>query len=591
MGLPTLSVVDYILLVLLLVASASIGVLFGFFKSKKSSAKEYLLANGGMGVFPTALSIMVSFISAITFLGTPVEIYMYGTMFWYQAASWSIASLVAAFVFMPKFRDMYFTSAYEYLEKRFDRNVRLAASMTFSVYMIIFMALVLYAPALALSQTTGLNIWLSVVSIGVICTFYSSVGGMKAVIWTDVLQAAIMFVGILSAIIQGLIEVGGFKNVFATASRGNRFEFNNVSFDPRTRHTIWTFFLGSSLNTLSIYGFNQTQIQRYMCVRTTRGAQQALIINAVGVACIILLAGFMGIILYAYYVDCDPYTAKLVSGSDQIFPYFVMEVLSSKKGLPGVFLACVFSGSLSSISSGLNSLAAVLIEDFYKGLLGRQLTDERQGFVAKICSVVLGAIVILLTYVVSYLGSIINAALSLSGILSAPIMGVFLLGFFFPRANRHGALIGFFTSLSFLLWIFVGTQLTKNQRTNVQLPLSVEGCKHMNTTQQILLTTTAAVRTNPLLSLYSVSYLWYTLIAASTVILVGLIVSYLTGPLKPDEVDPKLIIRIKDVFRCKYSPSNESYDLQQRDNENKISNSTSEQIMHTSSEPVSQLPI
>ncbi|UJR08029.1 hypothetical protein I4U23_012306 [Adineta vaga] len=547
---------------LLLLASAIIGAIFGFFKSKKNSAKEFLLADGGMRVFPTALSIMVSFISAITFLGTPVEVYMYGTMFWYQAAAWSTASLIAAFVFMPKFREMYFTSAYE---KRFDRTVRISASMVFSVYMLVFMALVLYAPALALSQTTGLNIWLSVISIG---------GGMKAVIWTDVLQAAIMFVGILSAIIQGLIEVGGFKNVFTIASRGNRFEFNNVSFDPRTRHTIWTFFLGSTLNTLSIYGFNQTQIQRYMCVRTTRGAQQALIINAIGVASIIFLTGFMGIILYAFYVNCDPYTAKLVSGSDQIFPYFVMEVLSSKKGLPGIFLACIFSGSLSSISSGLNSLAAVLIEDVYKGLLGRQLTDERQGYVAKICSVLLGAVVMLLTYVVSYLGSLINAALSLSGILSAPIMGVFLLGFFFPRANRRGALIGFFTGLSFVMWIFIGAQLTKNQRINLQLPLSVEGCKHLNVTTQMLFNTTIPTSSNPLLGLYSVSYLWYTLISVSTVLIVGLIVSYLTGPLKPYEVDPRLLIRVSDVFGCKCFRSNVTYDFHQKDKGNNIVQST-----------------
>lgn len=265
-----------------------------------------------------------------------------------------------------------------------------------------------------------------------------------------------------------------------------------MSFDPRTRHTIWSLLIGSSLNTLSIYGFNQTQVQRYMCVRTTRGAQHALVINAVGVACIIFLAGFMGIVLYAFYADCDPYTAKLVSGTDQIFPYFVMEVLSSKKGLPGVFLACIFSGSLSSISSGLNSLAAVLIEDVYKGLLKRRLSDERQGLVAKLISVALGALVILLTYAVSYLGSLINAALSLSGILSGPIMGVFVLGFFFPRANRRGALVGFFTGLLFVMWIFVGAQVTKNQRADPRLPLSIAGCKHLNGTSAMITNTTLA---------------------------------------------------------------------------------------------------
>jgi len=234
--------------------------------------------------------------------------------------------------------------------------------------------------------------------------------------------------------------------------------------------------IGGTFNALTTYGFNQTQIQRYMCVRTTRAAKQALFINAVGAALIIILSGLIGVILYAYYADCDPYTAKYVSDIDQIFPYFVMEVLSDKPGLPGVFLACIFSGSLSTISSGLNSLAAVIIEDIYKGLMGRKLNDERQGLVSKIFSVVLGAVVMVLTFVVSYLGSILNAALSLFGVLSGPIMGVFCLGFFFPQANRRGGLVGFLTSLAFQLWIFLGAQITKNQMKSERLPLSIANC-------------------------------------------------------------------------------------------------------------------
>lgn len=230
------------------------------------------------------------------------------------------------------------------------------------------------------------------------------------------------------------------------------------------------------MNSLSTYGFNQTQVQRYMCVRTTRGAKLALIINAVGAAIVILLCGFIGVILYAYYANCDPIKAGLVKDADQVFPYFVMEVLSSKPGLPGVFLACIFSGSLSTISSGLNSLAAVIIEDIYKGLLGRKISDERQGLVSKIFSIILGAVVMLLTFVVSYLGSVLNAALSLFGVLSGPIMGVFFLGFFFPQANRRGGLIGFIASLVFQLWIFLGAQITKKQMRSFALPLSTDNC-------------------------------------------------------------------------------------------------------------------
>ncbi|UJR16669.1 hypothetical protein I4U23_003569 [Adineta vaga] len=565
MASHTFSAVDYIILVILLLLSSVIGIIFGFFKSKKSSAKEFLLADGNMSVLPTALSISVSFISAITLLGTPSEIYLFGTMYCYQAISVTVASIVTALIFMPKFREMNFTSTYEYLEQRFDRTVRICVSLTFSSIMIIYMAIVLYAPALALSQTTGLNIWLCVVSIGVICTFYSSLGGMKAVIWTDVLQTIIILVGLLSAIIQGLITLGGIKKTFSIASRGERIIFDNISPDPRTRHTIWSVLIGGSFNFLSTYGFNQTLIQRYISIHSTRGAKQALFINAFTSALIILMSSLIGVMIYAYYADCDPYTANKIDDLDQIFPYFVMELLGDKKGLPGVFLACIFSGSLSTISSGLNSLAAVLIEDIYKGLFDRQLTDQRQGFLSKIVSVILGATVILLTYIVSYLGMILNAVLSLFGVLEGPIMGVFFLGLFFPTANRRGGLVGFLTSLMLMLWIFLGAQITKNQMTDVSLPLSIANCNSSNSTLTTM-KTVDFVKRDPLINFYSISYLWYTPIAVSTVILIGMIVSYLTGLRKPHEIDPKLVISIKDMYcSClpkRYKEKNHSNELE-----------------------------
>ncbi|CAF3791935.1 unnamed protein product, partial [Adineta steineri] len=184
-----------------------------------------------------------------------------------------------------------------------------------------------------------------------------------------------------------------------------------------------------------------------------------------------------------------------------------------------LFLACAFSGSLSTISSGLNSMAAVIIEDIYKGLMRRKLNRDQQGFVSKLCSVVVGVIVMLLTYFISYLGSVINAAISLSSTLCGPIMGVFFLGFFFPKANRLGALIGFFSSLALQIWIFIGVQLTKHQRSNNRLPLSIANCTDINVLEIMnsSRTTTAATHIN--------------------------------HPLKPHEIDSKLIIRLDDLRR------------------------------------------
>ncbi|CAF1663663.1 unnamed protein product, partial [Adineta ricciae] len=513
MKLPTLSIVDYAVLLVLLLLSAFIGIIFGF---KKTTAEEYFLASGTMHVLPTALSIMVSFLSAITILGVPSEIYMSGTMFLYQAAAYCIASVITAVVFVPKFREMKFTSIYEYLEKRFDQSF-------------MYMALVLYAPSLALSQITGLNKWLSVVSISVVCVFYSSMGGIKAIIWTDVLQALVMYTGIVIAITHGLIRVGGIESVFLIAKQGSRIEFDNMSLDPRTRHTIWSIFIGSSLNLLVLYGFNQMQVQRYMSVRSTQAAQKALLINLIGTAGFILLTGFMGLVLYAYYNTCDPFTAGRIKNIDQILPYFIMETLGDKKGVPGLFLACVFSGTLSTISSGLNSMAAIIIEDIYKGLLRQKLDKKQQGYLSQCASIFVGVIIVLLTYVISYLGPIINAGVSLTNALCGPIMGVFFLGLFVPRANRTGAIVGFFISLILQLWIFIGAQLTKHQRNNHRLPLSILNCTDIDifsrTNRNATLTGSLVdAKSELFFGLYSVSYMWYTTIAVGTVVIIGGIV-------------------------------------------------------------------
>ncbi|CAF1690790.1 unnamed protein product, partial [Adineta ricciae] len=148
----------------------------------------------------------------------------------------------------------------------------------------------------------------------------------------------------------------------------------------------------------------------------------------------------MGLVLYAYYNTCDPFTAGRIKNIDQSLPYFIMETLGDKKGVPGLFLACVFSGTLSTISSGLNN---------------KKLDKKQQGYLSQWASIIVGVIIVLLTYVISYLGPIVNAGVSLTNALCGPIMGVFFLGLFVPRANRIGAIVGFFISLILQLWIFI----------------------------------------------------------------------------------------------------------------------------------------
>lgn len=220
-----LNPIDYIVFGSMLAISASIGVYYNLSGGRQQTTKEYLLADKQMSVIPVSFSLMASFMSAITLLGVTAENYMFGTQFVAINISYIFGTPIAAFIFLPVFYNMKITSIYEYLEKRFDRRVRITASLVFMIQMIVYMSIVLYAPALALSAVTGLSKWASIISVGLVCTLYCTIGGIKAVLWTDVFQSLLMFIAMIIIIIKGTLDVGGVEVVWNRAQSGQRLEF------------------------------------------------------------------------------------------------------------------------------------------------------------------------------------------------------------------------------------------------------------------------------------------------------------------------------------------------------------------------------
>ncbi|RWR98782.1 sodium-dependent multivitamin transporter-like protein, partial [Dinothrombium tinctorium] len=269
----TLNFWDYFVFGLMLLISALIGIYHHFSGNKQRTTKTYLLGDHKMSVFPVTISLMASFMSAITLLGVPSENYYFGTQFFVINISYIIGTPIAAFVFLPVFFQMKATSAYQYLELRFSSYVRTTASLVFAIQMILYMGIVLYAPALALSAVTGISKWWSIISVGLVCTFYCTAGGIKAVLWTDVFQSFLMFASMILIIIKGTIDVGGIDIVWKRAMEGNRIQFFNFDADPTVRHTVWSLAIGGIFIYVSLYGVNQTQVQRCLTVRSLRDAK------------------------------------------------------------------------------------------------------------------------------------------------------------------------------------------------------------------------------------------------------------------------------------------------------------------------------
>jgi sodium-coupled monocarboxylate transporter 8/12 len=457
-----LSFWDYFVFGITLAVSSAIGIFYYFSGGKQRSNREYLLADSNMNVWVVSVSLMASFMSAITLLGVPAETYSFGVIFFYINISYIIGTPICAFFYLPVFYNLKCTSAYEYLELRFSSTVRTIASLTFMLQMIVYMGIVLYAPALALSAVTGLSKWSSIISVGLVCTFYCGFGGIKAVLWTDFMQSGLMFLALIAVSIMGVIEVGSVTEVYKRAAEGGRINLYNFDIDPTVRHSFWSLAIGGIFIYCSLFGVNQTQVQRLLTVKSLKEAQFAVFVAWPITSFLSLCCIVTGVVMYAYFQGCDPILDPRtdISRPDQMLPYFMMKIMGNIPGLPGLFIAGVFSGSLSSVSSFVNSLAAVTLEDFLKPILKARTiswTEEKETLVTKIIAIFFGIVCLLLTVVAEQMTGILEASLTIFGVVGGPLLGLFTLGMMSKRCSSKAALIAFLISLAVGFWIGFGS--------------------------------------------------------------------------------------------------------------------------------------
>uniref|UniRef100_K1PQV9 Sodium-coupled monocarboxylate transporter 1 n=1 Tax=Magallana gigas TaxID=29159 RepID=K1PQV9_MAGGI len=343
------------------------------------------MGNRRITCLPVALSLLVTFQSGISLLGLPVEIYYYGTQIYMGVIGLVIGyTIVAAFI---------------YLEMRFQsRSVRLVGCVLGLLFTMTYMAVCLFLPGLAMESVTGFPKWASIAVVAVVVVIYTMMGGIKAVVWTDVFQFVVMLTGILTLIIK-ICSVHGFQEVWNTASDGGRLQFFKFRSYKQT-------------DILGCYHRNDHVMDRKrsepirdpknMCYGVHSGSkkvieildrtvrpnvlfnEKSVIFNLPAAVLYETLMTFLGVAIFAYYVmaGCDLKEAGLIQSSNEIVPYFMMEQLSEIPGLSGLFLACLFSATLSTMSSGLSAISALVWEDLIQPYF--QCFSLRQGsFVTK----------------------------------------------------------------------------------------------------------------------------------------------------------------------------------------------------------------
>ncbi|KAM7307304.1 sodium-coupled monocarboxylate transporter 2 [Ixodes scapularis] len=554
MAAPTFAFADYVVLVGFLLLSASIGVYFAWADRRRQSNRTFLTANKQLGWFPVSLSMMASFLSSIAILGLPAEVFLHGSTLWINVLSAIVAISLAAFVFMPIYYKMDITSINQYLELRFKSAVvKDIASGIFILATLLYTGVVLYGPSLALGAVTGIPVSTSILLNGLVCTFYTTIGGIKAVVWTDVVQMVLIFVGYIMVIISGVYHIGGISKVWEVAEKGGRITFLNLSVSPYDTYTSWNMFSCWTVVWMAAYCAGQTQVQRYSSIGSLKDARKAVLLNVPGVSITLLLSVITGLVLFAVYSDCDPRLTGDIKKADQLMPYIVQDLLRDYPGLSGTLVASVFSGSLSTLSSGYNALAAVTWKDFIEPRV--EFSEKKAVFVTRGIAAAYGLLSISIAFLSGTLPSIVQASNSLVGAMTGPLLAIFFLGVFFPFCKKKGVTAGALIGVALASWHAMGS--IAYPRASYGLPTSTAGCVDFNQTL-----TSGSLETPPIpngiLMFYHISYVWTGCMGFLSALFVGIVVSLVFERSDKAQVDPEHICPLVRKLMDNYNPSKTS---------------------------------
>ena len=445
------------------------GMLFlgSFFMKRNENTDDFFKAGGRIPWWAAGISIFATTLSAITFISIPAKSYATDwRMLLFNLAILMIVPIIIKY-FLPFFRRFNFETAYQYLEMRFNRGIRWMASALFVFFMISRIAIVLFLPSLALNAVTGFSVYFSIIIMGVVTIIYCTSGGMEAVIWGDVIQGFILIAGALFAFAYMVLGVdGGIGTFWDTAITHNKFNCLDFRFDF-TQPVFWVVLIGGVANSLISYTSDQSVVQRYMTTKDEKATAKSIWLNGIISVPVSIIFFLLGTGLYVFYIS-NPANMSITNPNvDSVFPQFIVSQMPV--GFAGLLIAAIFAAAMSTLSSNINSVAAVITSDFYK-TLWTKITLNRSMGVARWAGIIVGLLgigmaLVLATWNIASLWDQFNTFL---GLLTSGLGALFFLGIFFPRVGASSAFIGLVvgivilvvvqgnTNISFLLYGFIG---------------------------------------------------------------------------------------------------------------------------------------
>ncbi|MBL7095858.1 sodium:solute symporter, partial [candidate division KSB1 bacterium] len=413
----------------------------------------FMIASGKIPSWAVGLSMLGTFVSSITFLAYPGQAYNSNWDAMMFSFTLPIAALIATIYFVPLYRTKVKVSAYEYLEQRFGGWARIYGSISFMFGSLTRIGMILFLVSLVIHSLTGWSYYSIIIVTGIGVTLYTVIGGIEAVIWTDVIQVIILFVGaIISTIIllTGMPEGPG--QLFAIAAENNKFYMGSWRFDL-IAPTAWVVVLFGIMENLRNFGVDQNYVQRYQTTHTLKDAVKSLWIAAIAYIPISALFLFIGTALFAYYTIQPDLLPELLQGElmgDKIFPHFIVTQLPV--GLRGILIAAIVAAAMSSIDSSLNCVSTLTLLDFYKKYF-RKDSDEKQDIkMLRLYTIVWGFFGTLTGLAMTQIQTALETGWQLGGIAGGGVIGLFLLGIMLKRAKRWHAITAVIASVISIIW-------------------------------------------------------------------------------------------------------------------------------------------
>jgi SSS family transporter len=452
-------------LIVIVVYMAGVTVFGWYFGRKQKNIRDYFLSDRDVPWWALAGSIVATETSTVTFISVPAFAFAANARgeggnftFLQLVTGYMIGRLVIVALFIPLyFRGELFT-VYQVLDKRFGGSVKRTAASLFLVTRSVADGIRLYATALVLVALTGWADPQSILIIGAVTILYTYLGGMSAVIWTDVVQLVIYVVGALVAAMILLQRIpGGWGEVVSVGNEFHKFQLIDFSWDLARSYTFWSGIIGGAFLTTATHGTDQLMVQRYLCSKNARQATGALLASGAMVFAQFVLFLLIGVMLFAFYHHFPTLPAEVASRADRVFPHFIVTELPP--GLVGLVIAAIFAAAMSTLSSSLNSSAATALTDFYRPLLAPSRSDAHYLTVSRGLTAMWGGVQIVVAFVaIAMQQRVVDAVLSIASFTNGPILGLFFLGSLTKRVGRVGALAGVISGI--LVMIFVWARLS-----------------------------------------------------------------------------------------------------------------------------------